>query len=271
MAKKGKKPQGAGVPGMGAIIHENGVSFRVWAPHAERVAVAGDFNDWSKTANVLASEGNGYWSADVPGAQPGQEYRYLVINGDELWRMDPYARAVTNSVGNSIIFDPSFDWSDGDFKMPHWHELVIYEMHVGTFNVEEPGKPGTFDSAIAKLDYLAGLERGEAPLSRELSAHLLVKFAHLAAALDERAATARANTAPSGAPRDTPAGIELTHRQREILEMVACGLSYKEVGAKLNLSENTIKYHMGETLHRLHLKNREEVAAYALRRGLTKG
>ncbi len=158
MAKKGKNLQPAGVPGIGAIIHEGGVSFRVWAPHAERVAVAGDFNDWSKTANTLASEGNGYWSADVAAAKPGQQYRYLLINGeDELWRMDPYARAVTNSVGNSIIFDPSFDWSDGDFKMPHWHELVVYEMHVGTFNVEEPGKPGTFDSAIAKLDYLAGL------------------------------------------------------------------------------------------------------------------
>lgn len=125
------------------------------------------------------------------------------------------------------------------------------------------------------FDYLAGLERGEAPLSRELSAHLLVKFAHQAAALDERATTARAdtpraNTAPSGAPRDTPAGIELTHRQREILEMVACGLSYKEVGAKLNLSENTIKYHMGEILQRLHLKNREQAVAFALRSGLVR-
>jgi len=158
MAEQGKNLQPASVPGMGAIIHDAGVSFRVWAPHAERVAVAGDFNDWSKTANVLASEGNGFWSTDVPGAKPGQQYRYLLINGeDELWRMDPYARAVTNSIGNSIIFDPSFDWSDGDFKMPPWHELVVYEMHVGTFNVEEQGRPGTFDSAIAKLDYLAGL------------------------------------------------------------------------------------------------------------------
>jgi len=46
MAKKGKNLQPAGVPGIGAIIHEGGVSFRVWAPHAEHVAVAGDFNDW---------------------------------------------------------------------------------------------------------------------------------------------------------------------------------------------------------------------------------
>ncbi len=115
------------------------------------------------------------------------------------------------------------------------------------------------------FDYLAGLERGEAPLSRELSAHLLDKFAHQAAALDERVTTARA-----GAPKDTPADLDLTHRQREILEVVASGLSYREVGAKLNLSENTVKYHMSEILQRLHLKNREQAVAYALRKGLVR-
>ncbi len=115
------------------------------------------------------------------------------------------------------------------------------------------------------FDYLAGLERGEAPLSRELSACLLVEFAHQAAALDERSAAARA-----GAPQDAPPAPELTRRQREILEMVADGLSYKEVGARLFLSENTIKYHMGEILQRLHLKNRTQATAYALRAGLTR-
>ena len=115
------------------------------------------------------------------------------------------------------------------------------------------------------FDYLAGLERGEAPLSRELSARLLVEFAHQAVALDERSAAARA-----GAPQDAPPAPELTPRQREILEMVAGGLSYKEVGARLFLSENTIKYHMGEILQRLHLKNRTQAAAYALRAGLTR-
>ncbi len=158
MAEKKKHPQPASVPGMGAMIHEDGISFRVWAPHASSVAVAGDFNKWSATANLLASEGNGYWSADVPDAKPGQEYRYRLKNGkNELWRLDPYARALTNSVGNSIIVDRSYEWSDGGFKMPPWNELVIYEMHVGSFNAKEQGKPGTFDAAIEKLDYLAEL------------------------------------------------------------------------------------------------------------------
>ena len=72
--------------------------------------------------------------------------------------------------------------------------------------------------------------------------------------------------AGSGADEGTPGRPELTPRQHEILEMVANGLSYKEVGAALHLSENTMKYHMGEILQRLHLKNREQVVAYALRR-----
>ena len=79
--------------------------------------------------------------------------------------------------------------------------------------------------------------------------------------LDERAAT--------GLP-GAPPGPELTARQREILGMVAGGLSYKQVGAALNLSEHTIKYHMAEILHRLHLKNRDQVVAYARRNGLAR-
>jgi DNA-binding NarL/FixJ family response regulator len=108
------------------------------------------------------------------------------------------------------------------------------------------------------FDYLAGLSRGEAPLSRELSARLLREFAQQAATLHERSA--------SGLPGGPP-GPELTGREREILDLVANGLSYKEVGATLSLSEHTVKYHMGQILQRLHLKNREQVVAYALRNG----
>jgi DNA-binding NarL/FixJ family response regulator len=109
------------------------------------------------------------------------------------------------------------------------------------------------------FDYLAGLARGEAPLSRELSARLLREFAQQAAALDDYAAAGL---------RSGPAAPELTPRQREILVLVADGLTYKEIGTALNLSEHTIKYHMGEVLQRLHLKNREQVVAYARRSGL---
>ncbi len=144
-------------PGMGANLFEGGCSFRVWAPHADAVAVAGGFNGWSDTAHPLEHEGHGYWSADVRGAGYRDEYKYVIRNGSRaLWKNDPYAREVTHSDGNSVIIDTSFPWRDREYRMPPWNELVIYEMHVGTFNDVPGGRPGNFESAISKLDYLAG-------------------------------------------------------------------------------------------------------------------
>ena len=78
--------------GMGAILHESGVAFRVWAPHADAVYVVGSFNDWSADANPMVKEGDGYWYADIASAAVGDEYRYRIVNGDkELLRIDPYA------------------------------------------------------------------------------------------------------------------------------------------------------------------------------------
>lgn len=145
--------------GMGAIPGATGVTFRLWAPHADGVYVTGSFNDWHETATPLASEGNGYWAAAVPEAKPGDEYKYLLQTPQgQLARIDPQARQVTNSIGNGVVYDPkSFDWGDDGFKMATGNELVIYELHVGTFNVKEEGRTGTFDSAIEKLSYLRDL------------------------------------------------------------------------------------------------------------------
>ena len=68
---------------------------------------------------------------------------------------------------------------------------------------------------------------------------------------------------------ETPSGSKLNARQIEVLKLVADGLSYKEVGARLFLSERTIKYHMAEIMNRLHLENRSQVLAFAGRMGLT--
>jgi two-component system NarL family response regulator len=126
------------------------------------------------------------------------------------------------------------------------------------------------------FDYLAGLGRGEAPLSRELSARLLGEFARQAAALDEyrRPLSEHASREESSEDLRTPDPQpcqELTARQRQVLEMVAEGMSYKEVGAVLHVSENTVKYHMKEILQRLHAKNREQVVVYTLRSGMVNG
>ncbi|MGE3819411.1 MAG: alpha-amylase family glycosyl hydrolase, partial [Isosphaeraceae bacterium] len=143
---------------MGAIPHERGVAFRVWAPHADRCFVTGSFNQWSPDADPMTSDGNGYWYADLKHAKIGDEYRYLIHNGEkELSRIDPYAREVTNSVGNAIVHDPRFDWEGDDFRMPGWNELVIYEMHVGTYNDDPGGLPGTFAEAGKRLKHLKEL------------------------------------------------------------------------------------------------------------------
>lgn len=145
--------------GMGAMPHEGGVAFRVWAPHADAVYVKGDFNKWSDTANPLVSEGNGYWYGDVAEAKTGDEYKYLIHNGEmRLNRIDPYARQVTNSIGNGVIYDHTqFDWQGDDFQIPHHNELVIYEMHIGSFFVKSDDKPGTFEVALEKLEHLKHL------------------------------------------------------------------------------------------------------------------
>jgi 1,4-alpha-glucan branching enzyme len=143
---------------MGTIRIPGGVAFRLWAPFASKVFAAGGFNDWSTSANPLASEGNGYWSGEVKGVKIGDQYQFAIQNGgDLLWRTNPYASEVVNSSGNSVIHDPNFDWSDDIFTMPAWNELVIYEMHVGTFNDTSVRGPGTFNDILPKLPYLRDL------------------------------------------------------------------------------------------------------------------
>ncbi|OUJ73992.1 1,4-alpha-glucan branching protein [Hymenobacter crusticola] len=143
---------------MGAIPHQKGTTFRVWAPHADAAAVVGPFNDWNHESHPLDHEADGYWAADFPDLPAGTEYKFWLRNGEnEFTRNDPYAREVTHSAGNSIVPDASFDWEDDHFGMPAWNELVIYELHVGTFNRSVEGEPGTFYDVIEKLPYLRDL------------------------------------------------------------------------------------------------------------------
>ena len=155
-------------PGMGSIPYSGpagtGVTFRVWAPNAASVSVPGTFNGWNTAANPLVKEGSsGLWSADIPAARSGNEYKYL-INGTNWWK-DPRSRKVTfsgygTSGANSIIYDPAaFNWA-GDTRLDvDQSNLVIYELHVGAFYDPSPssGGPGKFTDAIAKLDHLAAL------------------------------------------------------------------------------------------------------------------
>jgi 1,4-alpha-glucan branching enzyme len=146
------------IGGMGAMPHEGGVAFRLWAPHADAVFLTGTFNNWSSDAHPMVKEGEGYWYADIAEAEIGHEYRYRIVNGDkQLLRIDPYARQVTSSVGNAVVHDPHFDWAGDDFHLPAVNDLVIYEMHLGTFFDQHDGKSDKFAEAVQKLDHLKRL------------------------------------------------------------------------------------------------------------------
>ena len=147
------------INGMGSIPHAGGVAFRVWAPNAERVSVIGSFNGWDGARHPLQAEENGNWYADVAEAHIGDEYRFLLSTPTgKFSRTDPYAREVTGAVGNAVVHDPAFDWQGDDYHLPPWNELVIYELHLGTFNDrEDVSRPGTFSSVSARLEHLKKL------------------------------------------------------------------------------------------------------------------
>ncbi len=131
---------------LGAVPQAGGeVEFRVWAPAAQDVRVrVGD------REHPLADAGHGVRAARVP-ARPGEDYVF-VLDGAEL--PDPCSRHQPHGLrGASRVVDPgAFDWTDGAFAAPALAELVLYELHVGTFTAE-----GTFDAAIAHLPELARL------------------------------------------------------------------------------------------------------------------
>ena len=115
----------------------------------------------------------------------------------------------------------------------------------------------------AFIEALHGLEQGIPPFSPGLADRLLREFAHLG----EDAETRGQGDAGTRGHGDAEKG-RLTERQVQVLRLVSEGLTYKEVGAKLCLSEVTIRYHMSEIMRLLHLENRSQVIAYAAQHGL---
>lgn len=111
--------------------------FEVWAPRAERVALR-----LRDRVLGLDATGGGLHTATVEGVQAGDRYAFSLDGGPE--RPDPASRWQPDGVhGRSAVVDPgAFRWTDRGFRAPALRDLVIYELHVGTFTEE-----GTFDSA----------------------------------------------------------------------------------------------------------------------------
>lgn len=131
---------------LGSSVSEEGVLFRVWAPKASSVSlvIMGD-----KEPYLMNPEDRGYFSTFIQGLEPGRRYYYL-LNEDRP-RPDPVSRFQPEGVhGPSEVIDPSkFKWEDQDWNGIPLEEMIIYEIHTGTFTQE-----GTFEAIIPFLDYL---------------------------------------------------------------------------------------------------------------------
>jgi len=162
-----------------------------------------------------------------------------------------------------------------DIRMPVWNGLeatrVIKAEMPGTkvvvlttsaesedlFEAVKSGATGYLLKSMdaeSLIDALHDAELDIPPFAPGLAARLLAQFATLS--------EPHPDDAP---PRPEPAGGEepLSERQLEVLDLVARGLSYKEVGDRVYLSPRTVKYHMAEIMRKLHLQNRAQVLAYA--------
>ncbi len=125
--------------------------------------------------------------------------------------------------------------------------LTVVEDEACLLTALKAGAVGYLLKDFSNAEFCAALHelaRGEVTLTPELATRVVTEFAHYA---DSRV---------SGPPALTP-------RQWEALQLVAQGLIYKEVAQRLNISEATVKYLMGQVLSRLQVENRAAAVAYA--------
>ena len=136
--------------------------------------------------------------------------------------------------------------------------VTVSEDDQDLFEAVKSGAEGYLLKGMSEEELGSTLEKisaGEPALSPALAAKILDEFARLA----REGATGKS----PGGPDD-----ELTDREREVLRLVADGATNREIGSQLFISENTVSFHMKNILAKLHLKNRTQAAAFAIRVGL---
>jgi maltooligosyltrehalose trehalohydrolase len=131
---------------LGANVRQGFVSYRVWAPKFENLIIEIKAADGGERLIRTVRDELGHHEAKDAEGRAGDRYRLKLPNG-EVWA-DPVSRAQESEVrGWSLVVDPSqYVWQDQDWRRPDFRDLVIYELHVGTFTHE-----GTFRAAIDKL------------------------------------------------------------------------------------------------------------------------
>ena len=145
---------------------EEGVTFRIWAPNAEAVAVVGDFNSWDpKRDRLHRVDDAGVWEGFVPGLTAGTGYKYCFTapGGNTLLKMDPYGtRTSAPPQNDSVVEAPSaYVWQDAAWmearqNFGHGRPINIYQVHLGSWRRHEDGSLYTYRELADTLpDYLA--------------------------------------------------------------------------------------------------------------------
>ncbi|MPZ49577.1 MAG: 1,4-alpha-glucan branching protein GlgB [Dehalococcoidia bacterium] len=148
-----------------------GVHFGVWAPDAESVSVAGDFNRWDVDANPLSMRGeSGVWEGFVPDLGFGAVYKYHVRSRHgsyEADKADPYAfYAELPPRTASVVWDLEYRWDDAEWMAGREERqtlaspVSIYEMHIGSWRrqADDGGRPLTYRELAQPLaEYLQRL------------------------------------------------------------------------------------------------------------------
>ncbi|MDP9053028.1 MAG: alpha-amylase family glycosyl hydrolase [Acidobacteriota bacterium] len=149
---------------MGGTIVAGGATFRVWAPRARAVYASGDFNGWKQDdSSKLNAIGQGHWAGFFSGLKDGDQYLFFIDGpGGRQYKRDPYARELTFlpafPAANCVLRNPfRFPWHETGFRTPPYHDLILYQLHVGTYFVTPGDKDGGFLDVIGRVPYLSAL------------------------------------------------------------------------------------------------------------------
>lgn len=126
----------------------SGVYFSVWAPHATKVSVIGDFNKWNSADHILYPrwDESGIWEGFIEGLEWGTLYKYAIetAHGEILEKSDPYALSWEQNIqAASLVSTNWYEWNDKEWMQHRWRKnnieapISVYELHLGSWRKSE--------------------------------------------------------------------------------------------------------------------------------------